>query len=60
MAVPAARRLRLKRSLSLAVSSHDEGQPRVVRGRFQTPILIQWNATQRRSRTILVTLYGFE
>jgi thiamine phosphate synthase YjbQ (UPF0047 family) len=60
MAYPAARRLRLKRSLSLAVSTVRGGTPAVVRGRYQTPILIQWHATPRRARTLRVTLNGFE
>jgi hypothetical protein len=60
MAFPAARRLRLKRSLSLAISSDNGGDPEIVRGRYQTPILIQWQATPRRARTLRVTLNGFE
>jgi hypothetical protein len=60
MAYPAARRLRLKRSLSLPVSSGNGGNPAVVRGRYQAPILIQWHATPRRARTLRVTLNAFE
>jgi thiamine phosphate synthase YjbQ (UPF0047 family) len=60
MALPAARRLRLKRSLSLAVSRAGGGSPRVVRGLYQTPILIQWRPTPRRARRLRVTLVSFE
>lgn len=60
MAVPAARRLRFKRRLSLAVGDGDGHGPRVLRGRYQTPILIQWRATLRRRRTLRLTLSRFD
>lgn len=60
MAIPAARRLRFKRSLSLAVGHADGAGPRVVRGRFQTPILIQWRATPQRCRSLRVTYSQFD
>jgi thiamine phosphate synthase YjbQ (UPF0047 family) len=60
MAIPAARRLRFKRSLSLAVGDCDGHGPRVVRGRFQTPILIQWRAAPQRYRTLRVAYSHFD
>ncbi|MBP1619431.1 MAG: hypothetical protein H6Q02_198 [Acidobacteria bacterium] len=58
MAVPASRRLRLKRSVSLLVSDLD-GDARVVRGTYQSPILIQWGAAHARRRTLELTLTRF-
>jgi hypothetical protein len=60
MALPASRRLRLKRSLSLAVASGVSTGCRVVRGRYQTPILIQWRPSARRARTVRVSLAAFD
>ncbi|MGE5236053.1 MAG: hypothetical protein ACM3O7_06880 [Acidobacteriota bacterium] len=56
MAVPAARFLRLKRSVSLLVSDSHHG---IVRGTYQSPILIQWNGTPRCSRSLEITLTRF-
>ena len=60
MAVPAARRLRFKRSLSLAIADGHGHGPAVVRGRYQTPILIQWRATPRRTRSLRLILNRFD
>jgi hypothetical protein len=60
MAIPAARRLRFKQSLSLAVGNGGGHGSRVVRGRYQTPILIQWRATPRRHRSLRLTLSRFD
>jgi thiamine phosphate synthase YjbQ (UPF0047 family) len=60
MAFPAARRLHLKRSVSLAVTTNGASGPRIIRGRYQSPILIQWHATPRRSRALEITLNSFE
>ncbi len=58
MALPAARLLRLKRAVSLAVLGGD-GDPAVVRGTYQSPILMQWSAPPRGSRSLLITLKRF-
>jgi thiamine phosphate synthase YjbQ (UPF0047 family) len=60
MALPAERILRLKRGLSMAVSCDDPAAPAVVRGRYQSPILIQWRASPRRVRTLNITLTRFD
>ena len=59
MAVPAERRLRFKRSLSMPVRTGDDGRPRTVTGRYQTPILIQWAAARGRTRTLSLRLTRF-
>jgi thiamine phosphate synthase YjbQ (UPF0047 family) len=58
MAVPARRRLRLKRSVSLLVSDRGGGS-RLVKGAYQSPILIQWGAAGSCRRTLDVTLTRF-
>ena len=57
MALPARRLLRSRRVTFLA--SHDEalGRPALVRGTYQSPILVQWKAAERQARTIEITLH---
>jgi len=55
LAVPAARFFRMRRSVSLLVSEHD-GQPRIVEGTYQSPILVQWQHAPRQSRVLNVSL----
>jgi hypothetical protein len=57
MALPARRLLRSRRVTFLA--SHDEalGRPALVRGQYQSPILVQWQAAAGRARTIEITLH---
>jgi hypothetical protein len=59
MAVPAERRLRFKRSLSMPVKTGDDGCPRIVTGRYQTPILIQWAAARGQTRKLSLRLTRF-
>ena len=54
---PAARFLRLRRSVSFLLSG--ERAP-VVLGRYQSPILIQWQRAARDVRELDVTLYRLE
>ncbi len=56
MALPAERRLRFKRAVRLAVLAAEDGAPRLVRGRYQSPILIQWRPAPRGTRRVTVTL----
>jgi hypothetical protein len=52
--------LRFKRAASLLVSDAGQrGQPQIVSGRYQSPILIQWRATRSQSRRLRVTLRRF-
>jgi thiamine phosphate synthase YjbQ (UPF0047 family) len=55
LAVPAARFFRMRRSVSLLVSEL-EGQPRIVEGTYQSPILVQWRHAPRQSRVLDVSL----
>jgi thiamine phosphate synthase YjbQ (UPF0047 family) len=61
MAVPASRFLRLKRSVSLLVTNQrgsDSGQ--IVQGKYQSPILVQWNRAAGQTRNIDITLTEFK
>ena len=60
IAMPAARFLRMKRSVSLLVSDRaHEGHGAIVEGTYQSPILVQWNRGASRVRTLDVTLTRF-
>jgi hypothetical protein len=60
IAMPAARFLRMKRSVSLLVSDRETpGQGAIVEGTYQSPILVQWHRGARRLRTLDVTLTRF-
>jgi thiamine phosphate synthase YjbQ (UPF0047 family) len=59
MAGPAERRLRFKRSLSMPVTIDDHGRSRIVTGRYQTPILIQWAAARGHTRKLNLRLTRF-
>ena len=59
MAVPAQRLLRLRRRVSLAVVRGGGGTPCLVQGRYQSPILMQWQPASGRVRTLRVTLLRF-
>lgn len=61
IAVPAARFLQMKRSVSLLVSDGGEGGERgaIVEGTYQSPILVQWRRADKRARRVDVTLSQF-
>ena len=56
LAVPAARFLRMRRSVSLLVSECEDGTLGIVEGTYQSPILVQWQNAPRQSRMLDVTL----
>lgn len=57
MAYPANRFLRMKRSLSLLVSDrHGEDCGEIVQGTYQSPILVQWQKSDRGARQVDVTV----
>jgi thiamine phosphate synthase YjbQ (UPF0047 family) len=60
VAVPAARALRIRRSISLLVAEGDGGPPGPVQGAYQSPILIQWRRADRPVRVLDVTLTRLE
>jgi hypothetical protein len=59
IAVPAGRFLRMKRSVNLRVRESD-GQGVIADGRYQSPILVQWNRADAQVRELDVTLTSFE
>ena len=60
IAMPASRFLRMKRSVSLLVSDRDHsGQGAIIEGKYQSPILVQWQRGTRQARVLDVTLTRF-
>jgi len=49
LAVPAARFLRMCRSVSLLVAERPDGTNGLIVGTYQSPILVQWQRTPRSS-----------
>lgn len=56
MAVPARRLLRSRRVTFLAAHDATAGRPIVVRGQYQSPILVQWQHADAQARTIEITI----
>jgi hypothetical protein len=56
MAAPARRFLRTRRISFLASDHSREGRARVVRGTYQSPILVQWQASVGMSRGLEISL----
>ena len=56
LAVPAARFFRMRRSVSLLVSTHADGSPDIVEGLYQSPILVQWQHAPRQARALNVSV----
>ena len=59
IAVPAGRFLRMKRAVNLRVRESD-GHGVIADGRYQSPILVQWNRASARVRHLDATLTSFE
>ncbi|HLV01764.1 MAG TPA: hypothetical protein VKZ59_10895 [Acidobacteriota bacterium] len=59
LAVPAERFLRMKRSVSLLVSSNEPGKS-IVEGAYQSPIMVQWRRSENQTRRLLARLIRFE
>ena len=59
IAVPAGRFLRMKRAVNLRIRE-SEGRGVIVDGRYQSPILVQWNRASARVRQLDATLTSFE
>jgi thiamine phosphate synthase YjbQ (UPF0047 family) len=60
LAFPAARFFRIRRSVDLLVAEREDGRPGLVEGRYQSPILVQWQRAPRQARTLEVTLTRLE
>jgi hypothetical protein len=58
MAVPASRLLRSRRVTFLAAHDAAHGRPLLVRGTYQSPILVQWQPADERSRSVEITIVG--
>jgi len=58
IALPADRFLRMKRGVSFGVSDA-AGQPSLIRGQYQSPILVQWHTAERQQRRVEVALHRF-
>src|SRR5262245_6962366 len=56
MAVPAQRFLRSRRVSVLAAADADHAAARLVRGTYQSPILVQWQSAERQARRLDVVL----
>ncbi|MEE8349315.1 MAG: hypothetical protein V3R94_07085 [Acidobacteriota bacterium] len=61
LAVPAERFLRMKRSVSLPISDHNqEGTGSILQGLYQSPILVQWKKSEAHTRRLNATIVRFE
>ena len=58
IALPADRFLRMKRGVSFGVSDAS-GRPSLIRGQYQSPILVQWRTAERQQRRVEVALHRF-
>ncbi len=59
--VPAARFLRMKRSISLFASDREgSGKSQIVQGTYQSPILVQWRRADCQVRRLDVTISRFK
>ena len=59
-ALPAERFLRVKRTISLPFSNFKTGEPaKIAQGKYQTPILVQWNTATSRKRRLHLTIKKF-
>jgi hypothetical protein len=56
MAVPAKRFLRSRRVSFLAARDGDSAAARVLRGTYQSPILVQWQSAERQERRLDVSI----
>jgi thiamine phosphate synthase YjbQ (UPF0047 family) len=56
MSVPARRFMRSRRVSFLAAADHGQSAARVVRGTYQSPILVQWQTAERQARRLEVVV----
>ncbi len=59
VALPASRLLAAKREVSLLISDPGDGGDPIVKGTYQSPILIQWSKAQRGRRRLVAELVSF-
>ena len=59
VALPASRLLGVKREVSLVVSESENGASPIVRGTYQSPILVQWRRPDGGRRRLTASLVSF-
>jgi thiamine phosphate synthase YjbQ (UPF0047 family) len=59
IALPASRLLGVRRSVSLLVSDQGQGPAEIVKGTYQSPILMQWRKPRNGRRVIEARLVSF-
>ncbi len=59
MSLPARRFVRSRRVSFLAGTDPETGRPRVLRGTYQSPILVQWQPAEKQERHIDVVVTQF-
>lgn len=61
IAFPAERFLRVKRSVSFLVSNTQNGNfAEILRGKYQSPILVQWKPNPQQTRYVYLTITRFK
>ncbi len=58
MAVPARRFLRSRRVTFLASDDDDQGRAQLVRGTYQSPILVQWRPADGQARRLEIVVFA--
>jgi hypothetical protein len=56
MSLPARWFFRSRRVSFLAIPDNGEDATRLTRGRYQSPILVQWQPTEKQTRSVDITL----
>ncbi|MFQ5630050.1 MAG: hypothetical protein ACE5I1_14885 [bacterium] len=59
IAYPAERFLRMKRGISLFASNGTSKKARIVQGTYQSPVLVQWEKAENRTRYLDVVISEF-
>jgi hypothetical protein len=59
MSLPARRFLRTRRVSFLAGSDRDRAVPQLLRGQYQSPILVQWQPAEKQERHIDIVIVQF-
>jgi hypothetical protein len=59
MSLPARRFLRSRRVSFLAGSDRESGVPRLLRGTYQSPILVQWQPAEKQERHVDIVVTQF-
>jgi hypothetical protein len=59
MSLPARRFLRSRRVSFLAASDRDNRVPQLLRGQYQSPILVQWQPAERQERLVDIVVVQF-